>query len=72
MLVLNDKGQVYVWGFDFDGQFGLLGLEECIRVFRNIKSLLDIQIIQVVCGYYYLFVFFKVSEVFCWGQNKYG
>ncbi|XP_060262816.1 probable E3 ubiquitin-protein ligase HERC4 isoform X5 [Ovis aries] len=52
-LALNDKGQVYAWGLDSDGQLGLLGSEECIRVPRNIKSLSDIQIVQVACGYYH-------------------
>uniref|UniRef100_UPI003134273B probable E3 ubiquitin-protein ligase HERC4 isoform 6 n=1 Tax=Mus musculus TaxID=10090 RepID=UPI003134273B len=52
-LALNDKGQVYAWGLDSDGQLGLQGSEECIRVPRNIKSLSDIQIVQVACGYYH-------------------
>ncbi|XP_065750861.1 probable E3 ubiquitin-protein ligase HERC4 isoform X3 [Phocoena phocoena] len=71
-LALNDKGQVYAWGLDSDGQLGLLGSEECIRVPRNIKSLSDIQIVQVACGYYHSLALSKASEIFCWGQNKYG
>ncbi|XP_006835885.1 PREDICTED: probable E3 ubiquitin-protein ligase HERC4 isoform X3 [Chrysochloris asiatica] len=71
-LALNDKGQVYAWGLDSDGQLGLLGSDECIRVPRNIKSLSDIQIVQVACGYYHSLALSKASEVFCWGQNKYG
>ncbi|XP_060225409.1 probable E3 ubiquitin-protein ligase HERC4 isoform X3 [Meriones unguiculatus] len=71
-LALNDKGQVYAWGLDSDGQLGLLGSEEWIRVPRNIKSLSDIQIVQVSCGYYHSLALSKASEVFCWGQNKYG
>ncbi|XP_033622450.1 probable E3 ubiquitin-protein ligase HERC4 isoform X7 [Fukomys damarensis] len=71
-LALNDKGQVYAWGLDSDGQLGLLGSEECIRVPRNIKSLSDIQIVQVACGYHHSLALSKASEVFCWGQNKYG
>ncbi|XP_023610395.1 probable E3 ubiquitin-protein ligase HERC4 isoform X2 [Myotis lucifugus] len=71
-LALNDKGQVYAWGLDSDGQLGLLGSEECIRVPRNIKCLSDIQIVQVACGYYHSLALSKASEVFSWGQNKYG
>ncbi|KAK1333716.1 hypothetical protein QTO34_006103 [Cnephaeus nilssonii] len=101
-LALNDKGQVYAWGLDSDGQLGLLGSEECIRVpsclpkimsidslvrtcsglsfgrirsggsIRNIKCLSDIQIVQVACGYYHSLALSKASEVFSWGQNKYG
>ncbi|KAM6105756.1 putative E3 ubiquitin-protein ligase HERC4 [Pterocles gutturalis] len=71
-LALNDKGQVYAWGLSTDGQLGLPGTEECIRVPRNIKSLSEIQIVQVACGYYHSLALSKGSEVFSWGQNKYG
>ncbi|XP_057259217.1 probable E3 ubiquitin-protein ligase HERC4 isoform X3 [Pezoporus wallicus] len=71
-LALNDKGQVYAWGLATDGQLGLPGTEECIRVPRNIKSLSEIQIVQVACGYYHSLALSKGSEVFSWGQNKYG
>nr|XP_006125333.1 probable E3 ubiquitin-protein ligase HERC4 isoform X1 [Pelodiscus sinensis]XP_025041520.1 probable E3 ubiquitin-protein ligase HERC4 isoform X1 [Pelodiscus sinensis] len=71
-LALNDKGQVYSWGLATDGQLGLPGTEECIRIPRNIKSLSDIQIMQVACGYCHSLALSKGSEVFSWGQNKYG
>ncbi|NXY05947.1 HERC4 ligase, partial [Pteruthius melanotis] len=71
-LALNDKGQVYAWGLATDGQLGLPGTEESIRVPRNIKSLSEIQIVQVACGYYHSLALSKGSEVFSWGQNKYG
>ncbi|CAM2117489.1 putative E3 ubiquitin-protein ligase HERC4 isoform X1 [Caretta caretta] len=71
-LALNDKGQVYAWGLANDGQLGLPGTEECIRIPRNIKSLSDIQIMQVACGYYHSLALSKGSEVYSWGQNKYG
>uniref|UniRef100_A0A8D0G975 HECT-type E3 ubiquitin transferase n=1 Tax=Sphenodon punctatus TaxID=8508 RepID=A0A8D0G975_SPHPU len=71
-LALNDKGQVYAWGFAIDGQLGLPGMEECVRVPRNIKSLSDIQIVKVACGHYHSFALSKGSEIFSWGQNKYG
>ncbi|KAG7272550.1 hypothetical protein CRUP_004725 [Coryphaenoides rupestris] len=50
-LALNDKGQVFSWGLGSDGQLGLNNFEECVRVPRNIKSLTDVQITQVACGY---------------------
>lgn len=71
-LALNDKGQVYAWGLATDGQLGLPGTEECVRVPRNIRSLSEIQIVQVACGYYHSLALSKGSEVFSWGQNKYG
>uniref|UniRef100_A0A669PWF8 HECT-type E3 ubiquitin transferase n=1 Tax=Phasianus colchicus TaxID=9054 RepID=A0A669PWF8_PHACC len=69
-LALNDKGQVYAWGLAADGQLGLPGTEECIRVPR-LKTI-KIQIVQVACGYYHSLALSKGSEVFSWGQNKYG
>ncbi|XP_074856307.1 putative E3 ubiquitin-protein ligase HERC4 isoform X2 [Carettochelys insculpta] len=71
-LALNDKGQVYSWGLATDGQLGLSGTEECIRIPRNIKSLSDIQVMQVACGYDHSLALSKGSEVYSWGQNKYG
>ncbi|XP_051779370.1 probable E3 ubiquitin-protein ligase HERC4 isoform X1 [Erpetoichthys calabaricus] len=71
-LALNDKGQVFAWGLASDGQLGLSGTEECIRVPKNIKSLSEIQIVQVACGYYHSLALSKASEIFSWGQNKYG
>ncbi|XP_048362411.1 probable E3 ubiquitin-protein ligase HERC4 isoform X1 [Sphaerodactylus townsendi] len=71
-LALNDKGQVYAWGLAVDGQLGLPGTEECVRVPRNIKSLSDVQIVQVACGYCHSLALSKGSEVFSWGQNKHG
>uniref|UniRef100_A0A8C0BAA4 HECT and RLD domain containing E3 ubiquitin protein ligase 4 n=1 Tax=Buteo japonicus TaxID=224669 RepID=A0A8C0BAA4_9AVES len=69
-LALNDKGQVYAWGLATDGQLGLPGTEECIRVPR--LKIIKIQIVQVACGYYHSLALSKGSEVFSWGQNKYG
>uniref|UniRef100_A0A8B9QC21 HECT-type E3 ubiquitin transferase n=1 Tax=Apteryx owenii TaxID=8824 RepID=A0A8B9QC21_APTOW len=71
-LALNDKGQVYAWGLATDGQLGLPGTEECIRVPRLKNNLSEIQIVQVACGYYHSLALSKGSEVFSWGQNKYG
>lgn len=33
-LALNDKGQVFAWGYAANGQLGLPGTEECIKVPR--------------------------------------
>ncbi|KAM4636375.1 putative E3 ubiquitin-protein ligase HERC4 isoform 2-T3 [Discoglossus pictus] len=71
-LALNDKGQVYAWGLATDGQIGIPGIEEYIRVPRNIKSLSDIQIVQVACGHHHSLALSKESEVYAWGQNRYG
>ncbi|KAF3708453.1 putative E3 ubiquitin-protein ligase HERC4 [Channa argus] len=71
-LSLNDKGQVFSWGLGSDGQLGLNNFEECIRVPRNIKSLSDVQIAQVTCGYWHSHALSRGGQVFSWGQNRYG
>lgn len=71
-LSLNDKGQVFSWGQGSDGQLGLNNFEECVRVPRNIKSLSDIQIAQVACGYWHSHALSRGGQVFSWGHNRYG
>ncbi|XP_064418774.1 probable E3 ubiquitin-protein ligase HERC4 isoform X2 [Latimeria chalumnae] len=71
-LALNDKGQVFAWGLSTDGQLGLPGTDECIRVPRTIKSLSEVQIVQVACGHYHSLALSKGSQIYTWGQNKYG
>uniref|UniRef100_A0A8C5CS70 HECT and RLD domain containing E3 ubiquitin protein ligase 4 n=1 Tax=Gadus morhua TaxID=8049 RepID=A0A8C5CS70_GADMO len=70
-LALNDKAQVFSWGLGSDGQLGLNNFEECVRVPRNIKSLSDVQITQVACGYWHSHALSK-GKLFSWGQNRYG
>lgn len=71
-LALNDKGQVFSWGLGSDGQLGLGNFDECVRVPRNIKSLSDVQIAQVACGYWHSHALSKGGHIFSWGQNRYG
>ncbi|KAF1375974.1 hypothetical protein PFLUV_G00225760 [Perca fluviatilis] len=71
-LALNDKGMVFSWGQGSDGQLGLNNFEECVRVPRNIKSLSDVQIAQVACGYWHSHALSRGGQVFSWGQNRYG
>ncbi|XP_029376575.1 probable E3 ubiquitin-protein ligase HERC4 isoform X4 [Echeneis naucrates] len=71
-LALNDKGQIFSWGLGSDGQLGLNNFEECVRVPRNIKSLSDVQITQVACGYWHSHALSRGGQVFSWGQNRYG
>uniref|UniRef100_A0AAX7TH87 HECT domain-containing protein n=1 Tax=Astatotilapia calliptera TaxID=8154 RepID=A0AAX7TH87_ASTCA len=63
-LALNDKGQVFSWGLGSDGQLGLNNFEECVRVPRNIKTLSDVQIAQVACGYWHSHALSKGEEWF--------
>ncbi|KAM9395222.1 putative E3 ubiquitin-protein ligase HERC4 isoform 1-T4 [Salvelinus alpinus] len=71
-LALNDKGQVFAWGLATDGQLGLINFEDCVRVPRNIKSLSDVEIAQVACGYRHSHALSRGGQVYSWGQNRYG
>uniref|UniRef100_A0AAR2KYG7 HECT domain-containing protein n=1 Tax=Pygocentrus nattereri TaxID=42514 RepID=A0AAR2KYG7_PYGNA len=71
-LALNDKGHVFAWGQASDGQLGIGSIEECIRVPRNIKSLSEVHIVQVTCGYLHSLALSRRGQIFSWGQNKYG
>lgn len=71
-LALNDKGQVFSWGLGSDGQLGLGNFDECVRVPRNIKTLSDVQITQVACGYWHSLALSKGGHIFSWGQNRSG
>ncbi|XP_062319975.1 probable E3 ubiquitin-protein ligase HERC4 [Osmerus eperlanus] len=71
-LALNDKGQIFAWGSGSDGQLGLNNFEECVRVPRNIKSLSDVQIAQVACGYRHSHALSRGGQIYSWGQNRFG
>uniref|UniRef100_A0A671RAQ3 Probable E3 ubiquitin-protein ligase HERC4 n=1 Tax=Sinocyclocheilus anshuiensis TaxID=1608454 RepID=A0A671RAQ3_9TELE len=71
-LALNDKGQVFAWGLGSDGQLGLSNIEDCIRIPRTVKSLSEVHIAQVACGYWHSLALARGGQIFSWGQNKYG
>ncbi|XP_077073484.1 putative E3 ubiquitin-protein ligase HERC4 isoform X1 [Siphateles boraxobius] len=71
-LALNDKGQVFAWGLGSDGQLGLSNIEDCLRVPRTVKSLSEVHITQVACGYWHSLALARGGQIFSWGQNKYG
>ncbi|KAK3573583.1 hypothetical protein QTP86_028178 [Hemibagrus guttatus] len=71
-LALSDKGQVFAWGQASDGQLGLANMEECMRVPRTIKSLSDVHVVQVSCGYRHSLALSRRGHVYSWGQNRYG
>ncbi|XP_043912312.1 probable E3 ubiquitin-protein ligase HERC4 isoform X2 [Protopterus annectens] len=71
-LALNDNGQVFAWGLAADGQLGSPAVEEFCRVPRRIKSLSQVCVLQVACGYHHSLALSRWSEIYAWGQNKYG
>ncbi|XP_041645814.1 probable E3 ubiquitin-protein ligase HERC4 isoform X1 [Cheilinus undulatus] len=71
-LAVNDKGQMFSWGQGSDGQLGLNNFDECVRVPRNIKSLSDVPIAQVACGFWHSLALSRGGQLFSWGQNRFG
>ncbi|TTI76906.1 putative E3 ubiquitin-protein ligase HERC4 [Bagarius yarrelli] len=71
-LALNDKGQVFAWGQASDGQLGLTNIEDCMRVPRTVKSLSEVHVVQVSCGYRHSLALSQRGHVFSWGQNRFG
>ncbi|XP_058652550.1 probable E3 ubiquitin-protein ligase HERC4 isoform X5 [Onychostoma macrolepis] len=71
-LALNDKGQVFAWGLGSDGQLGLSNFEDCIRIPRTVRSLSEVHIAQVACGFFHSLALARGGQLFSWGQNKYG
>ncbi|KAM9325224.1 putative E3 ubiquitin-protein ligase HERC4 [Gastrophryne carolinensis] len=71
-LALNDKGQVFSWGLAKDGQIGISITEDYVRIPRNIKSLSDVQIVQLACGQHHSMALSREGDLFSWGENRYG
>ncbi|XP_032805642.1 putative E3 ubiquitin-protein ligase HERC4 isoform X1 [Petromyzon marinus] len=71
-LALNDKGQLFAWGQASEGQLGLPGTDEIVRVPRHVKTLAEVPIVQVACGYHHSLALAKDGRLFTWGSNRYG
>uniref|UniRef100_UPI00358F9D47 probable E3 ubiquitin-protein ligase HERC4 n=1 Tax=Myxine glutinosa TaxID=7769 RepID=UPI00358F9D47 len=71
-LALNDNGQLFAWGFSLDGRLGLSNVDECVRVPRLVKSLSNVQLLQVSCGSKHCLALSNDGQLFSWGSNQYG
>lgn len=75
--VLNEEGDVYVWGY------GLIGLGPEVGscktpqripppIFGKTTFNPDLKVISINCGLYHLAAINSDNDLFMWGRNKYG
>nr|XP_055191779.1 RCC1 and BTB domain-containing protein 2 isoform X2 [Nyctereutes procyonoides]XP_055191780.1 RCC1 and BTB domain-containing protein 2 isoform X2 [Nyctereutes procyonoides]XP_055191781.1 RCC1 and BTB domain-containing protein 2 isoform X2 [Nyctereutes procyonoides]XP_055191783.1 RCC1 and BTB domain-containing protein 2 isoform X2 [Nyctereutes procyonoides] len=70
MAVVN-TGEVYVWGYNGNGQLGL-GSSGNQPTPCRIAALQGIRIQRVACGYAHTLVLTDEGQVYAWGANSYG
>ncbi|XP_077634922.1 RCC1 and BTB domain-containing protein 2-like [Crocuta crocuta] len=70
MAVVN-TGEVYVWGYNGNGQLGL-GSSGNQPTPCRISALQGIRVQRVACGYAHTLVLTDEGQVYAWGANSYG
>ncbi|XP_027445120.1 RCC1 and BTB domain-containing protein 2 isoform X3 [Zalophus californianus] len=70
MAVVN-TGEVYVWGYNGNGQLGL-GSSGNQPTPCRIAALQGIRVQRVACGYAHTLVLTDEGQVYAWGANSYG
>ena len=69
-ICLLDKGDLYSFGYNSDGQLGLGNNEEKYYSPQRIESLEDVEFVE--CGENYVFCKTTKLGVYCWGNNYNG
>ncbi|KAJ8785491.1 hypothetical protein J1605_007088 [Eschrichtius robustus] len=70
MAVVN-TGEVYVWGYNGNGQLGL-GSSGNQPTPCRVAALQGIRVQRVACGYAHTLVLTDEGQVYAWGANSYG
>ncbi|XP_066090788.1 RCC1 and BTB domain-containing protein 2 isoform X3 [Saccopteryx bilineata] len=70
-MVVVDSGEVYVWGYNGNGQLGL-GSSGNQSTPCRIAALQGIRVQRVACGYAHTLVLTDDGQVYAWGANSYG
>lgn len=72
IFVINEKGRVYGWGLNEDGQLGWKDTASSVPVPKLLKSLTSVKICQVSCGKSHTIMLSENSLVYTMGENKFG
>ncbi|XP_019603579.2 RCC1 and BTB domain-containing protein 2 isoform X3 [Rhinolophus sinicus] len=70
-VAVVDTGEVYVWGYNGNGQLGL-GSSGNQSTPCRIAALQGIRVQRVACGYAHTLVLTDEGQVYVWGANSYG
>ena len=71
LLILNDLGEVWSWGANWDGQLGL-GHTETVLSPTKVTLPLNAQVIHIAAGEESSFAITEDGQVWSWGSNSYG
>lgn len=70
-MALMEKGEIYGWGYNGNGQLGLGNNVNQPNPCR-VQMLANTIISQIVCGYAHTLALSDEGELFSWGANSYG
>ncbi|XP_043846493.1 RCC1 and BTB domain-containing protein 2 isoform X1 [Dromiciops gliroides] len=70
-MAVVDSGEVYVWGYNGNGQLGL-GSSGNQPTPCRIAALQGIRVHKIVCGYAHTLVLTDEGHLYAWGANSYG
>ncbi|XP_060640804.1 RCC1 and BTB domain-containing protein 2 isoform X3 [Anolis sagrei] len=70
-MAVVDNGEVYVWGYNGNGQLGL-GNSGNQPTPCRIAALQGIRVQRVACGYAHTLVLTDEGQMYAWGANSYG
>ncbi|KAK2158775.1 hypothetical protein LSH36_164g05038 [Paralvinella palmiformis] len=68
-VILTEKGVLYVWGSNCEGQ---LGLGEEQEAWQPVRLKLDEKIISVACGYYHTALVTENGDLYTFGETEDG
>ena len=70
-LFVLDDGDIYVCGWNKNGQLGIASTDVDATMFRPLPNLPS-KMIKVSCGWSHTLALSERGEVFVWGSNTYG
>ncbi|XP_074984603.1 RCC1 and BTB domain-containing protein 2 isoform X3 [Caretta caretta] len=70
-MAVVENGEVYVWGYNGNGQLGL-GSSGNQPTPCRIAALQGIRVQRVACGYAHTLVLTDEGQLYAWGANSYG
>ncbi|XP_056650824.1 RCC1 and BTB domain-containing protein 2 isoform X2 [Monodelphis domestica] len=70
-MAVVESGEVYVWGYNGNGQLGL-GSSGNQATPCRIAALQGIRVHKIVCGYAHTLVLTDEGQLYAWGANSYG